>query len=105
MNLVGEFSVPTIISIVTAVCAIVSSYAVVRFQGAQHDKRIARLDERCEALGRELAAFKIEAVQRFVSDEMLAKVETRISDAINRLADRLDKVLDARASTGRGRAV
>ena len=99
----GEISIPVIVSIATAVCSIISSYAVVRFQAAQHDKRIARLDDRCEALGRELATFKIEAVQRFVSDEMLVKVETRISDAINRLADRLDKVLDARAGT-RGRA-
>lgn len=103
MNFFDGMTVPVAISVATAICAIVSSYAVVRFQAAQHDKRIARLDERCEALGRELASFKIEAVQRFVSDEMLAKVETRISDAINRLADRLDKVLDARAS-GRGRA-
>lgn len=101
MNVIGEISVPVIISVFSAICAIASSYAVVRFQAAQHDKRIARLDERCEALGRELGAFKIEAVQRFVSDEMLAKVETRISDAINRLADRLDKVLDARASSSR----
>ena len=103
MNFVADITLPVVISVAVSVCAVVSSYAVVRFQAAQHDKRIARLDERCEALGRELAAFKIEAVQRFVSDEMLAKVETRISDAINRLADRLDKVLDARAST-RGRA-
>lgn len=103
MNPFSDTPIPVIVSIATAICAIVSSYAVVRFQAVQHDKRIARLDDRCEALGRELAAFKIEAVQRFVSDEMLAKVETRISDAINRLADRLDKVLDARAA-GRNRA-
>jgi hypothetical protein len=94
LNIIGEISIPVIISVFSAICAIASSYAVVRFQAA-------RLDERCEALGRELGAFKIEAVQRFVSDEMLAKVETRISDAINRLADRLDKVLDARASSSR----
>lgn len=104
MTVAGEFSLAAVLPLLGMLGTLAASWGIVRFQAAQHDKRIARLDERCEALGRELATFKIEAVQRFVSDEMLAKVETRISDAINRLADRLDKVLDARTSTGRGRA-
>lgn len=103
MNLVTEISVPVAVSVVTALCAVAASWAVVKFQSMQHDKRIARLDAAVAAVGKELADFKVEAVQRFVSDEMLSKVESRISDAINRLADRLDKVLDARASV-RGRA-
>ncbi|MGY6246188.1 hypothetical protein ACXIUS_01405 [Bosea thiooxidans] len=103
MNVVTEISVPVAISIVTALCAVAASWAVVKFQSVQHDRRLARLEAGLAAQGKELSDFKVEAVQRFVSDEMLAKVETRITDAINRMADRLDKVLDARTG-GRGRA-
>lgn len=103
MSIIGEVSIAVIISVATAICAIVSSYAVVRFQAAQHDKRLARLDERCEALGRELAAFKVEAVERFVTDEAMGHFKTEIIGAINRLADRLDRIIDSRAAP-RGRA-
>lgn len=44
----------------------------------------------------ELAAFKAEAAGRFATIEMLEKSENRVADAINRLADRLDRVLEIR---------
>ena len=44
----------------------------------------------------ELAAFKTEAAGRFATIEMLEKSENRVADAINRLADRLDRVLEIR---------
>lgn len=103
MNLVGEISVPTIISVMGTVAAFAMSWGIVRFQAAQHDKRIARLDDRCEALGRELSDFKLEASKRFVTDEMLARLEERVVGAIDRLAERLDRVIEARVA-GRNRA-
>ncbi len=60
------------------------------------DSRIA--DARAlavKALG-DLADFKVEAAKQFVTDEMLAKVEERVVAAIDRLADRLDRILEAR---------
>ena len=44
----------------------------------------------------DLAAFKAEAAGRFATIEMLEKSENRVADAINRLADRLDRVLEIR---------
>lgn len=84
------------ISLVTVLATLAASWGVVRFQASQHDKRIHRLDERCEALGRELAAFKETAAQRFVTDEMMTKLEERVISAIDRLADRLDRIIEAR---------
>ena len=47
----------------------------------------------------ELAAFKTEAAGRFATIEMLEKSENRVADAINRLADRLDRVLEIREAS------
>lgn len=43
-----------------------------------------------------LAGFEVDAARRFVTDDMLAKVEKTVLDAINRLADRLDRAFEAR---------
>ena len=103
MTPLSELSAATIISLVGALFAFAMSWGIVRFQAGQHDKRIARLDERVEALGRELAEFKVEAAKRFVTDEMLLRLEERVVGAIDRLAERLDRVIEARAAP-RGRA-
>ena len=95
MTVAGEFSLAAVLPLLGMLGTLAASWGIVRFQAAQHDKRIARLDERCESLGKELAEFKVDAVQRFVSDEALAKVEARISDGFNRLADRLDRLVEA----------
>lgn len=95
MTVAGEFSLAAVLPLLGMLATLAASWGIVRFQAAQHDKRIARPDERCEAIGRELAEFKVDAVQRFVSDEALAKVEARISDGFNRLADRLDRLVEA----------
>lgn len=42
----------------------------------------------------DLAAYKAEAERRFVTDETLDRVEERIVAAIERLGDRLDKLID-----------
>ncbi|TCR65425.1 hypothetical protein [Bosea sp. BK604] len=93
-----ELSLPVVVSVVTAICAVAASWGVVRFQAAQHDRRIARLDERCDALGRELSTFREAAAQRFVTVEMMSKLEERVVGAIDRLADRLDRIIEARAN-------
>ncbi len=48
-----------------------------------------------------LNAFRVEAAQRFVTDDMLIKVEERVIAAIDRLADRLDRAFEARQRAGR----
>lgn len=45
---------------------------------------------------KDLAAFRADAERRFVTDETLARVEERIVGAIERLGDRLDRVIDRR---------
>jgi hypothetical protein len=56
----------------------------------------SRADALATAAAQDLAAFKIEASRRFVTDEMLTKVEDRIVAAIDRLGDRLDRVIESR---------
>lgn len=43
-----------------------------------------------------LSSFELDAARRFVTDEMLTKVEERVIAAIDRLADRLDRAFEAR---------
>jgi hypothetical protein len=49
-----------------------------------------------EALAR-IATFREEAARRFVTDEMLQAVENRVIDAIHRLGDRFDRVIEMRS--------
>lgn len=99
----GEITLPVaiVISLATILSTIATSWGVVRFQAAQHDKRIARLEERSEALGQELSSFKVEASQRFVTDEMMVRLEERVVGAIDRLAERLDRVIEKRSTSRR----
>lgn len=48
-----------------------------------------------------LSAFEVDAARRFVTDEMLTKVEERVIAAIDRLADRLDRAFEARGNRAR----
>lgn len=41
--------------------------------------------------------FQLDAQRRFVTDEMLTKLEERVIGAIERLGDRLDRVIEGRA--------
>lgn len=101
--MIEQVSLPVAValSLTTVIATLAASWGVVRFQAAQHDKRIARLEERCETLGRELSGFKVEAAQRFVTDDMLAKLEERVIGAIDRLADRLDRIIENRPAPRR----
>ena len=80
-------------------------------------RQIAKVETRAEAAEKESAnafslavqvkddlnAFKIDAVRRFVTDETLARTEERIVDAVNRLAERLDRIIEL-SSSPRSRA-
>lgn len=100
-----EISLPIAVAL-TAAGSLASGaavFAVMRYRLSAAEKAIDLLDDRIDearslavkALG-ELADFKIEATRQFVTDEMLVKVEGRVVEAINRLADRLDRLLESR---------
>lgn len=59
---------------------------------------------RAEKVERDLANFKIEAAEKFATIELVEKSENRVVDAINRLADRLDRILESPRSAPRSRA-
>ncbi len=44
---------------------------------------------------RDLSEFKVEVAHQYVTTDALLQVETRLVDAINRMADRFDRVMDA----------
>ena len=56
------------------------------------------LAERAEKAAAEAARrqqdFEVDAARRFVTDEMLTKFEERLTDAISRLGDRLDRAFE-----------
>lgn len=53
-----------------------------------------RAIHKAEHVERDLAEFKVQAAGRFVTDEMLSKVESRIVEEIHRLGSRLDRLVD-----------
>ena len=83
------------LTIVTLAASIAGSYAVTKFRSERAEQRAEAAERRAEAVEKELAEFKLDAAKRYVTDEMLMKVEERILVAVNRLGDRLDRVLDA----------
>ena len=92
---------PTILMAVL-VNIIVSVIFIVRAsdRATAAEKRCTELAVSLAAVDRELQEFKLEAARRFVTDEMLAKVEESVIGAINRLADRLDRVIESRRPRG-----
>jgi len=44
---------------------------------------------------RDLSEFKVDVARQYVTTDALVQVETRLIDAINRMADRFDRVMDA----------
>jgi hypothetical protein len=88
-----------------ALAAAYGAWAVGRYKGesahalAKEAKDAAdAADRRAVALAAtiaaDLAAYKAEVVGKFATIEMLQKSEDRVADAINRLADRLDRILE-----------
>lgn len=61
------------------------------------EKSIEALNKKLAETAAELAAYKLEAAQKFVTDDMLSQVEKRVVGAIDRLADRLDRIIETRS--------
>jgi len=80
---------------------IASSWAVTRSQVGNLTERLRSAEAEIKQGQVDLAQFKLDAARRFVTDEMMTKVEERVVDAINRLADRLDRILEKRGSDRR----
>lgn len=71
------------------------SYAVINWRTGHLEKENERLGNDLDRLRGDLHSYQLDAAQRFVTDDMLTKVETKVLAAIDRLADRLDKIIDA----------
>lgn len=89
------------LAILTAVSAVAGSYAVTKYRGERAEQAAEAATKLALAVQAELTAFRLEASRRFVTDEMLMKVEERVVEAINRLGDRLDRVLEMPRPRGR----
>ncbi|MGX1786824.1 hypothetical protein ACWIGM_08815 [Bosea sp. NPDC055332] len=98
-----EITIPAALalSLGTAGLTLAASWGVVKYQATQHEKRLQSLEDKVGRQADELSNFRLEAAQRFVTVETMAKLEERVVDAINRLGDRLDRVLEGRAATVR----
>jgi hypothetical protein len=81
-------------SLATVLTTFGASWGIVRYQVSHNDRSIERLEERVDQQTIALAAFKLEAAQRFITDETMTQLEERIIGAIDRLADRLDRVIE-----------
>jgi hypothetical protein len=55
--------------------------------------------DRRVALASEMAAFREQIAREMVTTEMLTRLEERIVDSINRLGDRMDRLIEGRPTT------
>jgi|GEM_PF-2338029 len=69
-------------------------WAVGRYKGESAHAMAKAAQERADAAHAALAAYKTEVVAHFATIEMLQKSEDRVAEAINRLADRLDRFFE-----------
>ena len=56
--------------------------------------QLGKLRDRIEKNGQELAEYKLDAARQFVSLQHMEQFESRMLGAINRLADRLDRIIE-----------
>ncbi|MBN8943259.1 MAG: hypothetical protein J0H01_27390 [Rhizobiales bacterium] len=88
-------SIATAMVVLTAVASVAGAFAVTRHRSERAEQRADRAEAKAESVECDLAEYKLHAAQQFVTDAMLVKLEGREVDAINRLGDRLDRVLEA----------
>lgn len=69
-------------------------YGVLQQKTSQAARDAMDARQTSEKNARDLAEYKADAERRFVTDETLNRVEERIVGAIERLGDRLDRVID-----------
>lgn len=69
-------------------------YGALQQKTAQAGSDAAEARKTADHTAQALSDFKADAERRFVTDETLNRVEERIVAAIDRLGDRLDRVID-----------
>lgn len=75
---------------------------VVRFTKAESSSETAREALRkAESIEKELSEFRERVARDYATAAMVAAVEGRVVSAIDRLADRLDRILEARIPASR----
>lgn len=74
-------------------------WAVARYRGEHAGEVAMKAQAKADQLAAEFAAYKTEVIGKFATIEMLRQSEDRIADALNRLADRLDRILEAPRQT------
>lgn len=76
--------------------AFYGGWVVSRYRGESAAKKTEQLAGDVAVLRVEFQNYKAEAATRFATIEMLEKSEDRVVAALNRLADRLDRLIEAR---------
>ena len=79
---------------------------VLRFGKAESAVDVAtRAQAAADAISKELAEFRIEVARDYATTSTLASVERAVTEAFNRLSDRIDRLLELRpAAPPRSRA-
>lgn len=62
-----------------------------------------RAEEKADSAEKALADFRVEVARNYATSEMVKAVKNEVVDAINRLGDRFDRILEGRPATARRR--
>jgi len=96
MNQFENIPVTLALTIGTIAVSVAVAFAITRSSAERSEKRIDALEGRADKADKNLSDFMLDANRRFVTDEMLTKLEERVVAAIDRLGDRLDRLFEAR---------
>ncbi len=96
----SSFSLGDLITVLLFLVAVIGG--VMRLN-ARVDAKVREVAGRAEGIALELAAYKLEAAEKYASVGHLKDVEARLVVSIDRLADRIDRLInriDRHSDTG-----
>lgn len=128
MSIDWTINMSTVVVLLGSAIGAVVAWVTLRNQVAAHDAKFAEQDKKFEGLGisysamqathgmmgerveeirakgaHELAEFKLEVAKNYATNTAIREVEERIVVAIDRLGDRLDKLIDGQNKPARTR--
>lgn len=81
-------------TIITAAATLGGAFAVINWRTAHLENENESLRSDMTALRQVVHSNELEAARKFVTEDTLTKLENKVLAAIDRLADRLDKIID-----------
>lgn len=89
-------------TLIIAAASAYAGWAARILRGESAAKKVDSLEGEVGRIKSDIADFKVHVAANYASNSTIEQMESRLIEAINRLGDRLDRVLEPRQTRGRG---